>query len=75
MIEKRINHSNAFLDVLILGINNQNLTLQTYHKLTYAGLLLNFMSFTSFSYKVSLIKYLVDRLFEIVTIGTLFIMT
>ena len=75
MIEKRINHSNAFLDVLILGINNQNLTLQTYHKLTYAGFLLNFMSFTSFSYKVSLIKCLVDRLFEIVTIGTVFIMT
>ena len=27
---------------------NQNLTLQTYHKLTYAGLLLYFKSFTSF---------------------------
>ena len=30
-IEKQINHSIAFLDVLISGINNQNLTLQTYH--------------------------------------------
>ena len=29
------------------GINKQNLTLQTYHKLTYTGLLLNFKSFTS----------------------------
>ena len=46
-------------------INNQNLTLQTYHKLTYTGLLLNFKSFTSFSYKVSLIKCLIDKSFKI----------
>ena len=39
-IEKQIYHSIAFLDVFISGINNQNLTLQTYHKLTYTGLLL-----------------------------------
>ena len=41
-IEKQINHSIAFLDVIISGINNQNLTLQTHHKLIYTGLLLNF---------------------------------
>ena len=64
-IEKQINHSIAFLDVFISGINNQNLTLQTYHKSTYTGLLLNFKSFTSFSYKTSLIKRLIDRLFRI----------
>ena len=40
-IEKK-KHSIAFLDVFISGINNQNLTLQTYHKLTYTGLLLKF---------------------------------
>ena len=34
-IEKQVNHSTTFLDVFISGINNQNLTLQTYHKLTY----------------------------------------
>ena len=33
--EKQINHSIAFLDAFISGINNQNLTLQTYHKSTY----------------------------------------
>ena len=33
-IEKQINHSIVFLDVFISGINNQNLTLQTYHKST-----------------------------------------
>ena len=61
-IEKQIKHSIAFLDAFISGINNQNLTLQTYHKSTYTELLLNFKSFTSFSYKISLIKCLIDRL-------------
>ena len=37
-IEKQINHSIAFLDVFISDINNQNLTLQAYHKLTYTGI-------------------------------------
>ena len=55
-IEKQINHSLAFLDVF----NNQNLTLQIYHKSTYTRLLLNFKSFTSFSYKISLIKCLIN---------------
>ena len=65
MIEKQINHSNSFLDVFISGINNQNLALQTYHNLTSAELLLNFKSFTSFSYKINLIKYLLDGSFKI----------
>ena len=64
-IEKQINHSIAFLDIFISGINNQNLTLQTYHKSTYTGLLLNFKSFTSFSYKISSIECLIDRSFRI----------
>ena len=33
-IEKQINDSMAFLEVFISGINNQNLTFQTYHKST-----------------------------------------
>ena len=33
-IEKQVNYSIPFLDV-ISGINNQNLTLQTYHESTY----------------------------------------
>ena len=64
-IEKQFNHSISFLHVFISVINNQNLTLQTYHKSTYAGLLLHFKSFTSFSYKISLIKRLIDRSFKI----------
>ena len=63
--EKQINHSIAFLDVIISGINNQDLTLQTYYKLVYTGLLLNFKSFTSFLYKISLIKSLLYRSFKI----------
>ena len=39
-IEKQNNHSIAFPDVFISGINNQNITLQTYHKWTYTSLLL-----------------------------------
>ena len=38
-MEKQINHSIAFVNVFISGINNQNVTLQTYHELTYTGLL------------------------------------
>ena len=37
-IEKQNNHSIAFLGVFISGINNQNLTLQAYHKSTYTGI-------------------------------------
>ena len=74
IIEKQINHSITFLDVIISGINNQNLTLQTYCKSTYTGLLVNFKSFTSFSYKLSLIKCMIGRL-KFVIIGAPFIMT
>ena len=45
-IEKQSNQSMTFLNEFVSGINNQNLTLQTYHKLTYGGVLLNFKSFT-----------------------------
>ena len=64
-IERQINHSTAFLDVFRSGIKIRNFTLQTYHKSTYTGLLLNFKSFKSFSYKISLTKCLKDRSFKI----------
>ena len=63
--EKQINHFITFLDVVISGINKQDLTFQTYHKSTYTGLFFNFKSFTSFSYKISLIQCLIDRSFKI----------
>ena len=52
-IEKQINHSIAFLDVFISDINNQNLTLQKYHKSTFTGLFLNI--YTLPQYALSLI--------------------
>ena len=55
----------TFLDVFISGIANQNLTLQTYHKSTYTEFPLKFKSFSSFSYKISLSKCLVDTSFKI----------
>ena len=64
-MEKQVNHSIAFLDVLISGIYNQNLILQTYHKLIYTQLLPNFKSFMLFSEKTTLIKRFLDRLFKI----------
>ena len=60
---KQVNHSITVLDVFISGIDNQNLTHQLYHILTYTGLLLNFKNFTSF-YKISLIKCLIERSFK-----------
>ena len=71
-MEKQINRSIAFLDIFMSGINNQNFTLQTYCNSTYTGLLLNFKSFTSFSYKISLIKRLVDRSFKVCNNWNLF---
>ena len=41
-----LNGRHPNIDVFISGINNQNLTLQTYLKSTYTGLLINFESFT-----------------------------
>ena len=74
-IEKQNNHSISFLDVFISGINNQNLTLQTYHKSTYTGLHLNFKSSASFSHKINFTKCLINSPLKFVTIGTLSIMT
>ena len=62
MTEKQINHSIALLGVNISGIDNQHLTIQKCHKST--GLLLNFKSFISFSYKISLIKCLIGSSFK-----------
>ena len=64
-IDTQINHSIAFLDVFISGFNNQNLTLQTYHKSTCTELLLHFKRFTSFSHKIRLMICLIDRSFKI----------
>ena len=65
-------HEIAFLDVFISGINNQNPILQTCDKWTFTALFLNFKSFTSFLYKISLIKCLTDRTFNLHSTTTCF---
>ena len=64
IMETEVNKVIPFLDVLIDNRNNI-LNITTYHKSTYSGLLLNFDSFTSRFYKISLIKCLIDRAYKI----------
>ena len=64
-MEKQVNHKLPFLDVLIDN-NDPNFSLtRVYRKKTFTGLLTNYFSFTSYSYKVGLIKTLVDRAYKI----------
>ena len=58
-METEVNQVIPFLDVLIDNRSNI-LNTTTYQKSTYSGLLLNFDSFTSRFYKISLIKCLID---------------
>ena len=55
----------AFLDVCIDSNDPFCLKTSTYRKKTFTGLLINFFSFTSFSYKVGLIRTLVDRAYKL----------
>ena len=61
--EKQIDNKIAFLDIFL--DNSNSLITSVYHKKTYTGLLTNYLSFTSFSYKTGLIKCLLDRAFKI----------
>ena len=58
-METKVSTVIPFFVVLIQNCN-KILNTTTYHKLTYPALLLNFNSFTSRFYKVSLIKCLID---------------
>ena len=64
-MEKEINRVLVFLDVCIDNNYPSCLKISTYRKKTCTGLLTNFFSFTSFSYKVGLIRTLVDRAYKI----------
>ena len=59
-MKTEVNEVIPFLDVIIDNPSNIFNT-TAYHKSTYSGLLLNFTSFTSRFYKISLIKCLIDR--------------
>ena len=65
-IEKEVNKKLPFLDILIeFDKKNNKSNTSTYYKKTYTGLLTNFNSFTSFSYKTGLVRTLFDRAFKI----------
>ena len=63
-IEKEKDKKIAFLDTL-LQKTEDGLKISVYHKATYTGLLMSFLSFTSFVYKTGLVKCLVDRIYKI----------
>ena len=64
-MEKRVNHKSPFLDVLIDNHDPNFSLTRVYRKKTITGLLTNYFSLTSYSYKVGLIKTLVDRAYKI----------
>ena len=60
-LEKEQDNKLPFLDILITkDANSETCTTSIFHKKTYTGLLMNFLSFTSHNYKTGLIKTLLD---------------
>ena len=64
-MEKESNKMLAFLDVYINDKDPFNLLMSVYRKKTFTGLLTNFYRFTSYSYKIGLIRTLVDIAYKI----------
>ena len=64
-MEKEAHHKLPFLDVLVNNNDPNSLLTSVYRKKTFTGLLTNYFSFTSYSYKVGLIRTLVDRAYKI----------
>ena len=62
--EKQKGNKLLFLDIL-LNNNESDFQTSVFHKKTYTGLLFNSFSFVPNSYKLSLIKTLVDRMYRI----------
>ena len=63
-MEKEIDHVLPFLDVLIDNTHRSSIV-TTFRKKTFTGLLTNYFSFTPLSYKIGLIRTLIDRVFKI----------
>ena len=64
-MEREENQKLPFLDVLLENHSNQGIITSVFHKKTYTGLLTNCFSFVPFSYKLGLVRTLVDRIFKI----------
>ena len=65
-LEVEVNGQLPFLDVLVSHSNySANFRTTTFHKSTYTGLLMNFLSFAPFTYKTGLVRTLLDRAHKI----------
>ena len=64
-MEKEAHRKLPFLDVLVDNNDPNSLLTRVYRKKTFTGLLTNYFSFTSYSYKRGLIRTLVDRAYKI----------
>ena len=64
-MEKEAHHKLPFSDVLVDNNDPNSFLTGVYHKKTFTGLLTNYFSFTLYSYKVGLIRTLVDRAYKI----------
>ena len=64
-MEKEADHRIPFLDVLIDNNCSHAPITSVYRKKTFTGLLTNYFSFTSYSYKLGHIRTLVDRTYKI----------
>ena len=60
-MQNETEHKLAFLDVLVDNNSRESIVTSIFHKSTFTGLYTNINSFTPFSYKIGLIKTLVDR--------------
>ena len=64
-VEHETGNNLPFLDVLVTKHDNAVLGTTTYRKPTNTGLLTNYTSFTAFTYKIGLVRTLLDRVFKI----------
>ena len=62
-MEKRVEDKISFLDINIS--NFEQLKTSVFRKSTFTGILTNFNSFTPFTYKVGMIRCLIDRAYKI----------
>jgi len=63
-MEKESDHKLSFLDVS-LNNNEPSLVTSVFRKSTFTGLFINFFSFTALSYKLAVIRTLIDRIYKI----------
>ena len=63
--EKEVDHKLAFLYILIDNTHFPSVITTVYRKKTFTGLLTNYFSFTAWSYKLGLVRTLIDRAFKI----------